>query len=137
MQGFNFILSFTWPALLDAFGPQGAFGWYAAWNVFATFYTYFLLPETKVSCAPDFSGIVSCLRILGPYTRGARCCLQRREQGACQVLLGQTPLVPSKVHPQARGGRFPGAVPARRRRRGVREAQGAHRLTLDWPHVCI
>jgi MFS family permease len=25
--GFNFIISFTWPALLDAFGPTGAFGW--------------------------------------------------------------------------------------------------------------
>jgi hypothetical protein len=29
--GFNFILSFTWPLLLKAFKPQGAFGWYAAW----------------------------------------------------------------------------------------------------------
>lgn len=25
--GFNFIISFTWPGLLGAFGPQGAFGW--------------------------------------------------------------------------------------------------------------
>ena len=47
--GFNFIISFTWPALLQAFTPQGAFSWYAAWNIFATVYTYFLLPETKVS----------------------------------------------------------------------------------------
>lgn len=45
--GFNFIISLTWPALLDAFGPQGAFAWYAGWNIFATVYTYFLLPETK------------------------------------------------------------------------------------------
>jgi MFS family permease len=47
--GFNFIISFTWPALLGAFGPTGAFGWYAAWNAAATVYCYFLLPETKVS----------------------------------------------------------------------------------------
>jgi hypothetical protein len=47
--GFNFIISFTWPALLDAFGPTGAFGWYAAWNAAATVYCYFLLPETKAS----------------------------------------------------------------------------------------
>jgi hypothetical protein len=47
--GFNFIISFTWPALLDAFGPTGAFGWYAAWNAAATVYCYFLLPETKVN----------------------------------------------------------------------------------------
>ncbi|KAH8701343.1 plastidic glucose transporter 4 [Phaeosphaeriaceae sp. PMI808] len=45
--GFNFILSLTWPALVDAFSPQGAFGWYAAWNFFGWIYCYFLLPETK------------------------------------------------------------------------------------------
>lgn len=31
LWAFNFILSFTWPALVDSFKPQGAFGWYAAW----------------------------------------------------------------------------------------------------------
>lgn len=45
--GFNFILSLTWPALVEAFTPQGAFGWYAAWNFFGWIYCYFLLPETK------------------------------------------------------------------------------------------
>ncbi|KAI8939010.1 hypothetical protein NX059_004853 [Plenodomus lindquistii] len=45
--GFNFILSLTWPALVAAFTPQGAFGWYAAWNFFGWIYTYFFLPETK------------------------------------------------------------------------------------------
>ncbi|KAI1344462.1 hypothetical protein F5Y15DRAFT_424606 [Xylariaceae sp. FL0016] len=45
--GFNFIISLTWPALNKAFGEQGAFGWYAAWNMFAWVYAYFLLPETK------------------------------------------------------------------------------------------
>jgi len=45
--GFNFILSLTWPALLRAFGPTGAFGYYAAWNIFGWVYCYFLLPETK------------------------------------------------------------------------------------------
>ncbi|KAJ4375227.1 hypothetical protein N0V83_002313 [Neocucurbitaria cava] len=45
--GFNFILSLTWPALVEAFTPQGAFGWYAAWNIFGWIYCYFLLPETK------------------------------------------------------------------------------------------
>lgn len=46
--GFNFILSLTWPALVEAFTPQGAFSWYAAWNLFGFVYAYFLLPETKV-----------------------------------------------------------------------------------------
>ncbi|KAH9886117.1 hypothetical protein F4778DRAFT_759067 [Xylariomycetidae sp. FL2044] len=45
--GFNFIISLTWPALVKAFEPQGAFGWYAAWNIFGWVYAYFLLPETK------------------------------------------------------------------------------------------
>ncbi|GME61081.1 Sugar/inositol transporter [Neofusicoccum parvum] len=45
--GFNFILSLTWPALVQAFKPQGAFGWYAAWNFFGWVYCYFFLPETK------------------------------------------------------------------------------------------
>lgn len=30
---FNALLSITWPSLLQAFKPQGAFGWYAAWNI--------------------------------------------------------------------------------------------------------
>ncbi|KAF1834829.1 plastidic glucose transporter 4 [Decorospora gaudefroyi] len=45
--GFNFILSLTWPALVDAFTPTGAFSWYAAFNFFGWGYAYFLLPETK------------------------------------------------------------------------------------------
>lgn len=45
--GFNFILSLTWPPLMRAFSPQGAFSWYAAWNIFGWIYCYFLLPETK------------------------------------------------------------------------------------------
>lgn len=44
---FNFIISFSWPALRQAFTPTGAFGWYAAWNVFGMVYAYFYLPETK------------------------------------------------------------------------------------------
>ena len=58
--GFNFILSLTWPALLEAFGPQGAFGWYAAWNLFGWVYCYFLLPETKVclTLPPTFTIIL-------------------------------------------------------------------------------
>ncbi|EHA50291.1 plastidic glucose transporter 4 [Pyricularia oryzae 70-15] len=45
--GFNFIISFSWPALETAFGPTGAFCWYAAWNIFGWIFAYFLLPETK------------------------------------------------------------------------------------------
>ena len=45
--GFNFIISFTWPKLREAFGDSGAFYWYAAWNIFGWIFAYFLLPETK------------------------------------------------------------------------------------------
>ncbi|OOG00304.1 hypothetical protein ASPCADRAFT_502650 [Aspergillus carbonarius ITEM 5010] len=44
---FNFILSFTWPLLLRAFKPQGAFGWYAAWCVIGWFLVLLFVPETK------------------------------------------------------------------------------------------
>ncbi|KAF1361692.1 MFS general substrate transporter [Lizonia empirigonia] len=45
--GFNFILSLTWPALVEAFTPPDAFGWYAAWNFAGWVYCYFLLPEIR------------------------------------------------------------------------------------------
>ncbi len=44
---FNFILSVTWPSLLEAFKPQGAFGWYAAWNFILWVLFLLFLPETK------------------------------------------------------------------------------------------
>lgn len=44
---FNFVLAVTWPSLLAAFKPQGAFGWYAAWNVVGFFLVLCFLPETK------------------------------------------------------------------------------------------
>lgn len=44
---FNFVLSLTWPSLLKRFKPQGAFGWYAAWNAVGFFLVLWFLPETK------------------------------------------------------------------------------------------
>ncbi|CAH6720720.1 hypothetical protein CLIB1444_04S06392 [[Candida] jaroonii] len=44
---FNFILAFTWPRLRNAFKPQGAFGFYAAWNIVGFFLVLLFLPETK------------------------------------------------------------------------------------------
>ncbi|RAR01754.1 MFS sugar transporter [Stemphylium lycopersici] len=53
LWAFNFVLSFSWPPLVEAFQPQGAFGWYAAWciilwilaNAFPLVLLFF--PETK------------------------------------------------------------------------------------------
>ncbi|KAK7431352.1 hypothetical protein QQZ08_002123 [Neonectria magnoliae] len=44
---FNFLLSFTWPRMMEAFGGPGAFFWYATWNLVGWVFAYFLLPETK------------------------------------------------------------------------------------------
>ncbi|KXS96288.1 hypothetical protein AC578_3875 [Pseudocercospora eumusae] len=57
--GFNFILSLTWPALVQAFTPTGAFGWYAAWNLFGWVFCYFLLPETKNLTLEELDNVFS------------------------------------------------------------------------------
>lgn len=57
--GFNFIVSFTWPGLRDAFTPQGAFGWYAAWNFFGWIFCYFCLPETKALSLEELDQVFS------------------------------------------------------------------------------
>ncbi|KAK7525899.1 sugar porter family MFS transporter [Phyllosticta citriasiana] len=41
------VLSLTFPRMLRAFKPQGAFGFYAALNVVALLMIFFFLPETK------------------------------------------------------------------------------------------
>lgn len=44
---FNFIVALTFPRLLYAFKPQGAFGWYAGWNMIGWFLILLFVPETK------------------------------------------------------------------------------------------
>jgi len=44
---FNFVISITFPRLLGAFTPQGAFGWYAGWNVIGFVLILLFVPETK------------------------------------------------------------------------------------------
>jgi sugar porter (SP) family MFS transporter len=44
---FNFVLSVTWPSLLKALKPQGAFSWYAFWNIIGFLGVLFFVPETK------------------------------------------------------------------------------------------
>ena len=43
----NFIVAITFPRLLGAFKPQGAFGWYAGWNIIGFFAILLFVPETK------------------------------------------------------------------------------------------
>lgn len=56
---FNFLLSFTWPRMMKAFTPSGAFFWYAGWNVFGWVTCYFLLPETKGKTLEELDEVFS------------------------------------------------------------------------------
>ncbi|KAK3304591.1 uncharacterized protein B0T15DRAFT_247821 [Chaetomium strumarium] len=54
---FNFILAVTWPSMLTAFKPQGAFGWYAGWNVIGFALVLFLVPETKEKTLEELDAV--------------------------------------------------------------------------------
>jgi hypothetical protein len=56
---FNFVLSVTWPSLLKAFKPQGAFSWYAVWNVIGFFGVLFFVPETKGKTLEELDQVFS------------------------------------------------------------------------------
>lgn len=47
---FNAVLAITWPSMRRAFKPQGAFGWYAAWNMVGWVLVLLFMP---VSLAMD------------------------------------------------------------------------------------
>ncbi|OBZ72713.1 Polyol transporter 5 [Grifola frondosa] len=44
---FNFVIAITFPRLSGAFTPQGAFGWYAGWNLIGFVMILLFVPETK------------------------------------------------------------------------------------------
>lgn len=54
---FNFVLSITWPSLLKAFKPQGAFSWYGAWNIVGFFAVLFFVPETKEKTLEELDSV--------------------------------------------------------------------------------
>lgn len=47
LWGFNFIVAFTFPRLLIALTPAGAFGFYSAWNAFGFFVSLLFIPEVR------------------------------------------------------------------------------------------
>ncbi|TDL17272.1 hypothetical protein BD410DRAFT_794428 [Rickenella mellea] len=57
--GFNFIVSITFPRLLGAFKPQGAFGWYAAWNIIGWCLILLFVPETKALSLEELDQVFS------------------------------------------------------------------------------
>lgn len=56
---FNFILSVTWPSMQQAFKPQGAFSWYATWNIIGFFLVLFFVPETKEKTLEELDSVFS------------------------------------------------------------------------------
>ncbi|CAL1708150.1 unnamed protein product [Somion occarium] len=55
----NFVVAITFPRLLGAFQPQGAFGWYAGWNIVGFFLILLFLPETKALSLEELDQVFS------------------------------------------------------------------------------
>ncbi|KAF5386171.1 hypothetical protein D9615_002387 [Tricholomella constricta] len=56
---FNFVIAITFPRLLGAFRPQGAFSWYAAWNIFGFLAVLLFVPETKALSLEELDQVFS------------------------------------------------------------------------------
>ncbi|KAG8727634.1 hypothetical protein FRC11_012772 [Ceratobasidium sp. 423] len=56
---FNFVVAITFPRLLGAFTPQGAFGWYAAWNIVGWCLILLFVPETKALSLEELDQVFS------------------------------------------------------------------------------
>ncbi|KAL6300612.1 hypothetical protein BKA93DRAFT_828919 [Sparassis latifolia] len=56
---FNFVVAITFPRLLGAFKPQGAFGWYAGWNIIGFFLILLFVPETKALSLEELDQVFS------------------------------------------------------------------------------
>jgi len=56
---FNFVVAITFPSLLGAFKPQGAFGWYAAWNLIGWLAVLLAVPETKALSLEELDQVFS------------------------------------------------------------------------------
>ncbi|KAF9694492.1 hypothetical protein EKO04_007324 [Ascochyta lentis] len=59
LWAFNFILSFSWPPLVEAFQPQGAFAWYAAWCIILWVLVLLFFPETKELTLEELDAVFS------------------------------------------------------------------------------
>ena len=69
---FNMVLSITWPSLQTSFKPQGAFGWYAAWNIIGWALVLLFVPETKGKTLEELDYVFN----VPTYTHAAYGCRQ-------------------------------------------------------------
>ncbi|KAK7685296.1 hypothetical protein QCA50_011659 [Cerrena zonata] len=56
---FNAVVAITFPRLVGAFKPQGAFGWYAAWNIVGFTLILLFVPETKALSLEELDQVFS------------------------------------------------------------------------------
>lgn len=56
---FNFVLSITWPSLSAALKPQGAFSFYAMWNIVGFLLVLFFVAETKGRTLEELDAVFS------------------------------------------------------------------------------
>ncbi|KZZ86643.1 MFS sugar transporter [Ascosphaera apis ARSEF 7405] len=56
---FNFVLAITWPSMVTAFTEQGAFSFYASWNVVGFFLVLMFVPETKGKTLEELDEVFS------------------------------------------------------------------------------
>ncbi|KIP10754.1 hypothetical protein PHLGIDRAFT_22040 [Phlebiopsis gigantea 11061_1 CR5-6] len=56
---FNFVVAITFPPLIGAFTPTGAFAWYAAWNAIGFVAAFLLVPETKGQTLEELDNVFS------------------------------------------------------------------------------
>ncbi|KAI1781165.1 hypothetical protein F4818DRAFT_31150 [Hypoxylon cercidicola] len=54
---FNSVISLTWPAMVQAWTAQGAFSWYAAWNMAGFVLVLLFLPETKEKTLEELDAV--------------------------------------------------------------------------------
>ncbi|KAK8087032.1 hypothetical protein PG994_002006 [Apiospora phragmitis] len=54
---FNAVLSLTWPSIVQAWTEQGAFSWYAAWNLVGWVLVLLFVPETKEKTLEELDAV--------------------------------------------------------------------------------
>ncbi|KAJ5080918.1 hypothetical protein N7456_013628 [Penicillium angulare] len=56
---FNFLLGITWPSMQNALTPQGAFSFYATWNLIGWWLVLLFMPETKGKTLEELDQVFS------------------------------------------------------------------------------